>query len=280
VFGLLTRTLVISRPVFWASALSLYWLGVLIADQAKESPTWLGLFFFSFPMGVIIYGLNDIADKDADLKNPRKGGVDGALIKNDEIRTVKLLSACLVTIFFLNFLLTGHYIASLLVILITVFSIAYSFKPIRLKNRPIIDSLSNGLWTTMILVTGLVIAGNKYPAAPTGKFLIIAFLSGFAFHALGTILDYDADRAVGEQTISQYLGKRPVALLTTAALVGIFILMDSAYVPLKIFFGACSLLSLFIFLRPDFEVVARLKDIFFALLVVPLPLLFILMNLQ
>ena len=34
---------------------------------------WLGLLYVTFPLGLIIYGWNDIADADIDSFNPRKG---------------------------------------------------------------------------------------------------------------------------------------------------------------------------------------------------------------
>ena len=34
---------------------------------------WLGLFYVLFPLGFLLYGVNDIVDAEADRLNPRKG---------------------------------------------------------------------------------------------------------------------------------------------------------------------------------------------------------------
>src|SRR5881409_3529070 len=34
---------------------------------------WLGVLYVSFPMGLLLYGWNDIVDYEADRVNPRKG---------------------------------------------------------------------------------------------------------------------------------------------------------------------------------------------------------------
>src|SRR5713101_6698262 len=34
---------------------------------------WLGLFYVLVPLGLVLYGVNDIVDVEADVYNPRKG---------------------------------------------------------------------------------------------------------------------------------------------------------------------------------------------------------------
>src|SRR5260370_9974343 len=43
------------------------------ADFWHSGKLWLGLFFVLFPLGLLLYGVNDIVDAETDALNPRKG---------------------------------------------------------------------------------------------------------------------------------------------------------------------------------------------------------------
>ena len=43
------------------------------ADFLHSGKLWLGLFFVLFPLGLVLYGVNDIVDAETDALNPRKG---------------------------------------------------------------------------------------------------------------------------------------------------------------------------------------------------------------
>src|SRR5204863_411160 len=43
------------------------------ADFIHSGRLWLGLIFVLFPLGLLLYGVNDLADAEADQLNPRKG---------------------------------------------------------------------------------------------------------------------------------------------------------------------------------------------------------------
>ena len=40
----------------------------------------IGTLFFLIPYNVLMYGINDVFDYASDLANPRKGGIEGALL--------------------------------------------------------------------------------------------------------------------------------------------------------------------------------------------------------
>jgi len=51
-----------ARPGFWLTSIWFY-----------QAEFWLGLLYVTFPLGVLIYGWNDVVDFEADRFNPRKG---------------------------------------------------------------------------------------------------------------------------------------------------------------------------------------------------------------
>jgi len=63
----------VSRPGLWSTTALFYLLPLGHADFLHSPTLWLGLFYVLFPMGFLLYGVNDIVDAEADRLNPRKG---------------------------------------------------------------------------------------------------------------------------------------------------------------------------------------------------------------
>ena len=63
----------VSRPGLWSTTALFYLLPLGRADFAHFGRLWLGLIFVLFPLGLLLYGVNDLADAEADQLNPRKG---------------------------------------------------------------------------------------------------------------------------------------------------------------------------------------------------------------
>jgi len=82
------RLFIISRPVINIPAVALFVAGVGVSASPVNWLVVLGVIYFIVPMGLIIYGINDIADRESDEQNARKGGVDGAVVSVDETRPI------------------------------------------------------------------------------------------------------------------------------------------------------------------------------------------------
>src|SRR5258708_37045112 len=63
----------VSRPGLWSTTALFYLMPLGRADLLYSSKLWLGLFFVLFPLGILLYGVNDIVDAETDALNPRKG---------------------------------------------------------------------------------------------------------------------------------------------------------------------------------------------------------------
>src|SRR2546427_128689 len=62
-----------ARPGFWLTSIWFYLVPVGGRQVLDEAEFWLGLMYVSFPLGLLIYGWNDVVDFDADRFHPRKG---------------------------------------------------------------------------------------------------------------------------------------------------------------------------------------------------------------
>jgi len=82
----------VSRPGLWSTT-ALFYLIPLGHWTAFRSPEfWAGLFYVLFPLGLVLYGVNDIADAEADRYNPRKGTfLFGSLGASDQLSALRWL---------------------------------------------------------------------------------------------------------------------------------------------------------------------------------------------
>ena len=63
----------VSRPGLWSTTALFYLMPLGRADFLHSRTLWLGLSYVLFPLGFLLYGVNDIVDAEADRWNPRKG---------------------------------------------------------------------------------------------------------------------------------------------------------------------------------------------------------------
>jgi 4-hydroxybenzoate polyprenyltransferase len=102
-----------------------------------------------------------------------------------------------------------------------VLSWNYSAPPVRLKERPILDSLSNGvtcwlLWACGYTSTGRPLLGSQAGKTASNGHLIVFYAS--AIHSLGALLDIKPDNAAKHRTIATVLGRRGVATFSALCL--------------------------------------------------------------
>ena len=83
-----------ARPGFWLTAIWFYLLPVAQQPVWNSPAFWLGVFFVSFPFGLLIYGWNDIVDRENDRRNARKGSfLFGARGTDEQLRRLPWIIA-------------------------------------------------------------------------------------------------------------------------------------------------------------------------------------------
>ena len=65
----------VSRPGLWSTTAMFYLMPLGHADFLHSGKLWLGLFFVLFPLGLVLYGANDIVDAETDLLESTQGHV-------------------------------------------------------------------------------------------------------------------------------------------------------------------------------------------------------------
>jgi 4-hydroxybenzoate polyprenyltransferase len=163
-----------------------------------------------------MYGINDVFDYESDLRNPRKGGIEGALLPKEIHRTV-IWSAILSCVPFVIYLVAvGNVYSSLWLTLFLFTVIAYSAKNLRFKEKPVLDSITSASHFVGPMIFALALT-NQNLADPKITATIAAFtLWGMASHAFGAVQDVKADREGNIASIATYFGARST---TRAAIV-------------------------------------------------------------
>ena len=220
-----------SRPLSWINTAFPFAAAYLLSAASGSTPDggtsydftavpWLvaivGTVYFLVPYNLAMYGINDVFDYESDLRNPRKGGVEGALLDRSMHRPT-LIAALVTNVPFLVFLVAVGSPLSWLVLAVSVFAVvAYSAPRLRFKERPVVDSVTSSTHFVSPAVYGLVLAGAD-PTPALWALLAAFFLWGTASHAFGAVQDVIADREGGIASIATVFGARTTVRLSVVA---------------------------------------------------------------
>lgn len=145
----------VSRVRFWLYLGGTYAVGYLIGMSSVQdilSPFFVVHFlYFLIPANIFLYGINDLADRDTDMFNPKKNSKEYKAVDQD---TRKLYALILFsTIYGLSLLLLQpDLIAGMLFLSWMALSTAYSLRPFRFKSVPFLDFISNFLYVIPALL--------------------------------------------------------------------------------------------------------------------------------
>ena len=225
---MLRALFVSSRPLSWVNTAFPFAAAYFLTTREIDATLIIGTIYFLIPYNLAMYGINDVFDYESDLRNPRKGGVEGALLDTSMHRPT-LWAAALTNIPFLIYLVAVGNPLSWLVLAISVFAvIAYSAKGLRFKEKPFIDSVTSSTHFVSPAIYGLVLAGAQF----TPQLWVILgafFLWGTASHAFGAVQDVLADREASISSIATVIGARATVRLSVVAyvLAGVLLLFSS-----------------------------------------------------
>ncbi|QLG63297.1 prenyltransferase [Halorarum salinum] len=204
-----------SRPRFW-----LYLAGPVLVGLAFGAPSvpalfdprnWLLFGYFLVPANVLLYGVNDVFDREVDAGNPKKDPAEGREVRyrgGPSIPLAVVASALLgLGLFPLAPAAAWPYLAGFLLL-----GVGYSAPPARFKSRPPLDSLSNGLYVLPGAAAYATVAGAHPPAAA----LVGAWLWAMAMHTFSAVPDVGPDRDAGIETTATVLGERHALAYCTA----------------------------------------------------------------
>jgi 4-hydroxybenzoate polyprenyltransferase len=197
-----------SRPISWINTAFPFAATYVFFTGRVDLTMVIGTLFFLIPYNLLMYGINDVFDYESDLRNPRKGGIEGALLDKSLHRTT-IWTSVLSCVPFVIYLLAVGNAASGLMLLFAVFTVlAYSVKGLRFKERPFLDSLTSAShFVNPMLFAALLVGHNLLEPVLWQSWVAFAFW-GMASHAFGAVQDVKADREGGISSIATVIGAR------------------------------------------------------------------------
>lgn len=161
------------------------------------------------------FGVNDVFDVDSDLQNPRKTHrwTHGVALQSKDHAIVLKAARISSVIIFISALPAAANSGEVLIYtaIFTCTAWLYSTPPVRLKERPFQDSLSNGVICWAFWASGFVFSGDKtvlLASDPARRAGYLVFLYAVALHGLASVLDTRADVSVNHRTTSTVIGEQ------------------------------------------------------------------------
>ncbi|WP_349897832.1 prenyltransferase [Parafrigoribacterium soli] len=229
---------VASRPISWINTAFPFAAAYYLSTGRIDAPLIIGTVFFLIPYNLAMYGINDVFDYESDLANPRKGGMEGAVLDRGIHRTTVATAIILSLPFVVALVFFGGPL-SWLVLAISLFAVAaYSVPGLRLKEKPFLDSITSSTHFVSPAVYGFALAGAVFSQSIVA-ILAAFFLWGMASHAFGAVQDVLPDREGGIHSVATVMGAKWTVRFAIAlwAAAGLFMLLTAWPGPLAALFA-------------------------------------------
>jgi 4-hydroxybenzoate polyprenyltransferase len=218
----LREIVVASRPFSWINTAYPFAAAYLVATGGRvDAALVVGTLYFLIPYNLLMYGVNDVFDYASDLRNPRKGGIEGALADPTTARRThrRILWACLVVNvpFLAWLLLQGDTAANLTLAVVVFLVVAYSAPVLRFKERPFLDSFTSAMHFVGPALYALVLVGADLGEQSVWPVLAAFTVWGAASHAFGAVQDVRADREAGIGSVATVIGAHRTVVAAAGA---------------------------------------------------------------
>ncbi|MFM6980163.1 MAG: prenyltransferase [Micrococcales bacterium] len=205
--GLFKQLFMASRPVSWVNTAYPFAFTYFVLAQRIDLNLIVGTLFFLIPYNLLMYGVNDVFDYESDLRNPRKGSIEGAILDKKWHRPTLLWAFLLPLPFVVYLFVQGNLFANFWLIVFLFAVVAYSAKYLRFKEIPFLDSITSASHFVGPAVFAIALVDVSLIVDPAIVKAIFAFmLWGMASHAFGAVQDIKADREGGLKSIATSLG--------------------------------------------------------------------------
>ncbi|MGO4243671.1 prenyltransferase, partial [Janibacter sp. RAF20_2_2] len=144
-----------SRPLSWVNTAYPFAVAYLLTGGRMDLAWVVGTLWCLVPYNLLMYGVNDVFDYESDIRNPRKGGVEGVVLDRS-LHRATLWSVVVSNLPFVVALVLLGDLRSTLVLAVSVFAlVAYSAPGLRFKERPVLDSLTSSTHFVSPAVLGI-----------------------------------------------------------------------------------------------------------------------------
>jgi 4-hydroxybenzoate polyprenyltransferase len=235
------KLFVISRPISWPNTAYPFAAAYIVSGGHIDALFIIGTLYFLGPYNLLMYGVNDVFDYESDIRNPRKGGIEGAVTTKTFHPTI-LWSAALSNLpFLIALVILGNLMSAIMLSAVVFFVIAYSIVGLRFKEKPFLDSITSSIHFVGPMVFALSLTGLQAQAWP---YIVAFFLWGMASHAFGAVQDIIPDRQAKLSSIATALGARATVLFSLALYIASIVIVSLQGLLPSIIAGAASVYAI------------------------------------
>jgi 4-hydroxybenzoate polyprenyltransferase len=256
----------VSRPIIWPVLPLVYVLGLNASHASFSAAAVAQMVLLTFPMNLVGCGLNDIYDYESDRRSRRRRAVWGAVVGNEDRPLVFRAALAMMPLIVVAACATHNWDNIIATVLLVLVAWLYSVPPLRLKERPPLDSLANGFGYFLLPFTMGYSLNADARTMPLKYYLLALCVCGV--HALATAADYEADRAAGHRTLAVKFGRRAAAAVAFVAFLTAWLFGDFNGVAVRAYIACCTIGILVVTLIPHSIVItAACVTIFFGFIV-------------
>ena len=205
----------VARPGLWTTTALFYLMPLGHSTFFRSWIFWVGLAYVLVPLGLVLYGVNDIVDADADVFNPRKGTfLFGSLGAKEQLASLKWKIAVAQLPFLVLFL---AFIGPKILLWYAALAAAvalYNSPRVGWKGRPPFDVLIQASYLLVFVLSSWL---NHAPQLPWPTFLFGALFAMHS-HIFGEVMDIVPDRRSGRRTTATEIGAVRAKFLIAAFL--------------------------------------------------------------
>ena len=205
----------VSRPGLWTTTALFYLMPLGHRAFFRSGIFWVGLFYVLVPLGLVLYGVNDIVDAEADVYNPRKGTfLFGSLGAKEQLAALQWEIAVAQLPFLALFLfLIGAKILLWYAALAAAVAL-YNSPRVGWKGRPPFDVLIQASYLLVFVLSSWM---SHVPQLPWPAFIFGALFAMHS-HVFGEVMDIEPDRKSGRRTTATLIGAIGAKFLIAALL--------------------------------------------------------------
>lgn len=172
---------------------------------------WVGCVYVCFPLGLLLYGWNDLGDVESDQLNERKDSwVFGARPDDDLRRALPYWIAGVQAPFLILMVALAGW--KMLIWMAAVLLVNFTYNNLRFKSLPVVDLLNQvGYLLIFVLASWLCdVPQLSWPA------MVFSSLFAMQSHLFGQLMDLDADGKAGRRSTAILLTVTPAKSLLVA----------------------------------------------------------------
>ena len=198
----------VSRPGFYPTHLWFYLLPFATRDMFSTPAFWVGAVYVCFPLGLLLYGWNDLGDVESDRDNDRKDSwLFGAKPDARLRRKLPGWIAAVQAPFLIAFVAFAG--AKMLLWFAGVLLVNFTYNTLRFKEVAVLD-LANQVGYLLVFVLASWLCDVPQLNAPATVF---SALFAMQSHLFGQLMDIDVDAAAGRRSTAVLLGMTPAKWL-------------------------------------------------------------------